>query len=165
LSFWHWDSTADTITNDSQNAYITNTNGVILQTIFHQCENGQTWLNTTVDMTPYAGQTVRVKFVVHQNGAGGLTGMYVDDVVLATQCAAPSPTPTPTPRVIPDTAASSYSSAETVKFRQSETFRSLAISDWWSVIGADGSRLRCTSETRNTQLGPPHASATAVIWL
>ena len=101
LSFWHWDSTADTITNDSQNAYITNTNGVILQTIFHQCENGQTWLNTTVDMTPYAGQTVRVKFVVHQNGAGGLTGMYVDDVVLATQCAAPSPTPTPAPRATP----------------------------------------------------------------
>ena len=101
LSFWHWDYTTDTITFDSQDAYITNTNGVILQTIFHQCENGQTWLNTTVDMTPYAGQTVRVKFVVHQNGAGGLTGMYVDDVVLATQCAAPSPTPTPTPRATP----------------------------------------------------------------
>ena len=27
LSFWHWDSTTDTITSDSQNAYITNTNG------------------------------------------------------------------------------------------------------------------------------------------
>jgi hypothetical protein len=102
LSFWHWDYTTDTIAFDSQNAYITNTNGAILQTIFHQCENGQTWLNTTVDMSSYAGQTVRIKFVVHQNGTGGnLTGMYVDDVVLATQCAAPSPTPTPTPRVIP----------------------------------------------------------------
>jgi len=101
LSFWHWDYTTDTITSDSQNAYITNTSGTILQTIFHQCENGQTWLNTTVDMTPYAGQTVRIKFVVHQNGAGGLTGMYVDDVILATPCAAPTPTPTPTPRATP----------------------------------------------------------------
>jgi Bacterial Ig-like domain len=104
LSFWHWDYTTDTIAFDWQDAYITNTNGVILQTIFHQCQNGQTWLNTTVDMTPYAGQTVRVKFVVHQNGAGGLlTGMYVDDVVLATPCGAPSPTPrvTPTPRPRP----------------------------------------------------------------
>ena len=102
LSFWHWDFTTDTIAFDWQDAYITNTNGQILQTIFHQCENGQTWLNTTVDMTPYAGQTVRVKFLVHQNGAGGhLTGMYVDDVVLAVPCGTPSPTPTPTPRATP----------------------------------------------------------------
>ena len=101
LSFWHWDYTTDTITFDWQDAYITNTSGQILQTIFHQSENGQTWINTTVDMTPYAGQTVRVKFLVHQNGAGDGTGMYVDDVVLATPCGAPSPTPTPTPRETP----------------------------------------------------------------
>jgi hypothetical protein len=101
LSFWHWDYSTDAITFDWQDAYITNANGQILQIIFHQCQNGQTWLNTTVDMTPYAGQTVRVKFVVHQNGAGDNTGMYVDDVVLATACAAPSPTPTPTPRATP----------------------------------------------------------------
>jgi hypothetical protein len=44
---------------------------------------------------------VRVKFLVHQNGAGDNTGMYVDDVVLATPCGAPSPTPTPTPRATP----------------------------------------------------------------
>src|SRR5947208_7924632 len=101
LSFWHWDYTTDTITFDWQDAYITNTSGQILQTISHQSENGQTWINTTVDMTPYAGQTVRVKFLVHQNGAGDGTGMYVDDVVLATPCGAPSPTPTPTPRETP----------------------------------------------------------------
>jgi hypothetical protein len=101
LSFWHWDYTTDTITFDWQDAYITNTSGQILQTIFHQSQNGQTWLNTTVDMSPYAGETVRVKFLVHQNGAGDGTGMYVDDVVLATPCGAPSPTPTPTPRVTP----------------------------------------------------------------
>jgi hypothetical protein len=102
LSFWHWDFTTDTIAFDWQDAYITNTNGAILQTIFHQCENGQTWLNTTVDMSPYAGLTVRVKFVVHQNGADDLTGMYVDDVVLATPCAStPTPTPTATPRATP----------------------------------------------------------------
>src|SRR5437667_10144677 len=52
-------------------------------------------------MSPYAGQTVRVKFLVHQNGAGDGTGMYVHDVVLATPCGAPSPTPTPTPRETP----------------------------------------------------------------
>ena len=98
LSFWHWDCTADTIANDWQDAYITDSSGTILQTIFHQCNNTQIWLNTTVDMTPYAGQTVRIKFLVHEHGDGSLTGMYVDDVSLClTPRATPSPRPRPTP--------------------------------------------------------------------
>jgi hypothetical protein len=86
LSFWHWDFTTDSITFDWQDAYITNSSGTILQTIFHQCLNGQTWINKTVDMTPYAGQTVRIKFLVHQDGFGDDTGMYVDDVQLLIPC-------------------------------------------------------------------------------
>jgi bacillopeptidase F (M6 metalloprotease family) len=80
LSFWHWDCGCDCVTFDWQDAYITDTNGNILQTIFHQAANTQHWLQETVDMTPYAGQTVRLKFLVHQDGFGDLTGMYVDDV-------------------------------------------------------------------------------------
>jgi N-acetylneuraminic acid mutarotase len=94
LSFWHWDCTTDNITSDWQDAYITDSNGNILQTIFHQCENGQTWLNTTVDMASYAGMPVGVRFLVHQNGGGNLTGMYVDDVALYVPCATPTPTST-----------------------------------------------------------------------
>src|SRR6266516_4015688 len=37
LSFWHWDYTTDSITFDWQDAYITDSSGNILQTIFHQC--------------------------------------------------------------------------------------------------------------------------------
>jgi hypothetical protein len=96
LSFWHWDCTTDSITFDWQDAYITDSNGTILQTIFHQCLNGNTWLNQTVDMTPYAGQTVRVEFLVHLDNFGDLTGMYVDDVQLTVPCGSPTPTPTPT---------------------------------------------------------------------
>jgi hypothetical protein len=96
LSFWHWDCTTDTITFDWQDSYITDSNGNILQTIFHQCANGQTWINQTVDMTPYAGQTVRIKFLVHGDGAGDLTAMYVDDVVLYQPCGTPTPSPSPT---------------------------------------------------------------------
>ena len=70
LSFSHWDFTTDTITFDWQDAYITDTSGAVLQTIFHQCANGQTWINTTIDLAPFAGQTVRVKFLVHQDGFG-----------------------------------------------------------------------------------------------
>jgi hypothetical protein len=101
LSFYHWDYTTDSITFDWQDAYITDSNGTILQTIFHQCLNGQTWINQQLDMTPYAGQTVRIKFLVHQDGFGDDTAMYVDDVVLYQPCGTPSPTPsatlTPTP--------------------------------------------------------------------
>jgi hypothetical protein len=98
LSFWHWDCTTDSITFDWQDSYITDSNGNILQTIFHQCLNGMTWINQQVDMTPYAGQTVRIKFLVHDDGfsTGDITGMFVDDVVLFEPCATPSPTPTAT---------------------------------------------------------------------
>jgi hypothetical protein len=107
LSFWHWDCTFDTIAFDWQDAYITDSSGNILLTIFHQCANGQTWINQTVDMTPYAGQTVRIKFLVHQDGfsAGDVTGMYVDDVQLTVPCASPTPTPTPSPGQIVLTAS------------------------------------------------------------
>jgi len=80
LSFWHWDYTTDTIFFDWQDAYITDSSGTILATIFHQCLNDPIWTNQTFDMAPYAGQTVRVKFLVHQDGFGDDTGMYVDDV-------------------------------------------------------------------------------------
>src|SRR6266545_5614935 len=38
LSFWHMDCTNDSITFDWQDAYITDSNGNILQTIFHLCD-------------------------------------------------------------------------------------------------------------------------------
>ena len=47
-------------------------------------------------MTPYANQTVRIKFLVHQDGFGDDTAMYVDDVALLVPCSTPTPTPTPT---------------------------------------------------------------------
>ncbi len=99
LSFWHSDCTTDTITFDWQDAYITDSSGNILQTIFHQCSNALTWLDQQVDLAPYAGQTVRIKFLVHQDGFGDRTGMYVDDVQLS--CPSPTPTPTVTPTPTP----------------------------------------------------------------
>src|SRR5207247_2433490 len=99
LSFWHKDCTNDSISFDWQDAYITDTSGNILQTIYHVCDTVD-WTNQTVDMSPYAGQTVRIKFLVHQDGfnpPGDTTGMWVDDVVLYQPCGTPSPTPTCTP--------------------------------------------------------------------
>ena len=101
LSFWHWDCGTDTIDFDWQDAYITDSNGNIRQTIFHHCGNCQSWVNQTVDLTSCVGQTIRVKFVVHQDGFGALTGMFVDDVQLTLPCGPISPTPTPAPRATP----------------------------------------------------------------
>src|SRR6266496_3928268 len=61
LSFWYWTCTTDSITFDWQDAYITDTSGTILQTIFHQCTDNQAWVQQTLDMAPYAGQTVRIE--------------------------------------------------------------------------------------------------------
>jgi len=96
LSFWHWDCTTDIIDFDWQDAYITDSNGIILQTIFHQCLDTEAWVNQTVDMTPYAGQSVRIEFLVHEDDFGDLTGMFVDDVQLLEPCGTPTPTPTAT---------------------------------------------------------------------
>src|SRR5438874_12502932 len=73
----------------------------------HVCQNNQTWTNVTFNMTPYAGQTVRIKFLVHGDNAGDPTYMYVDDVQLTGGvCASPTGTPatatrTPTITVTP----------------------------------------------------------------
>ena len=123
LSFWHWDCNAAFSIDDAwQDAYITDTDGNILQTIFHQSSNAECWVHQTVDLSPWVGQTIRVKFLVHQDGFGDLTGMFVDDVqvTLPGPCA-PTPTPTPraTPRteVAPDAASASISSSvRTVRF-------------------------------------------------
>jgi hypothetical protein len=80
LSFWYWPYTTDSIAFDWQDAYITDGAGGILATIMHVDESDQVWKNKTFDLTPFAGQTVRVKFLVHQDGAGDDTAMYVDDV-------------------------------------------------------------------------------------
>jgi hypothetical protein len=42
--------------------------------------------NYTVDLTSRGGQTIGVKFLIHQNGLAGLTGMFVDDVQLTLSC-------------------------------------------------------------------------------
>ena len=103
LSLWHWDCTTDIIDFDWQDAYITDSDGNILQTIYHQCANTQCWVHESVDLTPWVGQTIGVKFLVHQDGFGDITSMLVDEVqvTLPGPCASPTPRPTPTPRPQP----------------------------------------------------------------
>jgi hypothetical protein len=85
VSFWHWDYAPFSSFFNWQDAYITDSSGTVLATIFHQVGNGQTWVNTLFDVTPYAGQTIRIKFLVHDGG--NAIAMYVDDVTFVQPCA------------------------------------------------------------------------------
>jgi hypothetical protein len=82
LSYWWWGGTTDNLPRDYQDVYVTNTSDTILATIQHTCTSTVGWVRQIFYMTPYAGQTVRIKFLVHQNGAGNRTWMYVDDIRL-----------------------------------------------------------------------------------
>jgi hypothetical protein len=110
LSYWYWPYTTDSIAYDWQDAYITDPGGAVLATIMHLCDNTQAWTNMTFNLAPYAGQTVRVKFLVHEDGALDSTGMYVDDVTapIANQATVtittnPAPTLTVTHCLTPNT--------------------------------------------------------------
>lgn len=52
-----------------------------------QRSNARNWSRYEFNFSAFAGQRVRIYFGVHNNGWGGATGMYVDDVAL-TECSA-----------------------------------------------------------------------------
>ena len=82
LTFWRQLDTLDSITFDWQDVYVTNTSGTILATVQHLCETSP-YTMVDFNMTPFAGQTVRIKFLVHQDGFGDDTSMWLDDVSVA----------------------------------------------------------------------------------
>jgi hypothetical protein len=83
LTFWYRQATTDSIAFDWQDAYIQNSSGTILTTIFHTCANTG-WQQAVVDLNPYVGQSIRIAFLVHQDGFGDDTSMNIDDVAVGT---------------------------------------------------------------------------------
>jgi photosystem II stability/assembly factor-like uncharacterized protein len=56
--------------------------GAILETLLWDLSNGQRWQHHAFDLRQYAGETVLIHFGVYNDGGGGRTGMYVDNVAL-----------------------------------------------------------------------------------
>lgn len=54
------------------------------------------WARLEVDLTPFAGQTLVLRFGVHNDGQGAATAIYLDDVSLPV-CRGEAPLPTPVP--------------------------------------------------------------------
>jgi hypothetical protein len=84
LSFYYWPASNDSSSYGWQEADIINRSGQVIQQLFHKTTNDRTWRQLTFDLSKYAGQTIGIQFLDHENSNGYsyYTYMYVDDVAL-----------------------------------------------------------------------------------
>ena len=72
-----------------------------IDTLMWQASNARSDQFWQFDLLPYAGQTIKLHFGVYNNGVGGVTGMYLDEVSLMVTapslCLPVTPVPTATP--------------------------------------------------------------------
>ncbi|HJZ84337.1 MAG TPA: Ig-like domain-containing protein [Polyangia bacterium] len=86
LSFFFFALSNDVLANDFQDAQVQSADGsTTLVTIFHMADNSRTWTQRTVDLSAFRGQTVRIFFNCHGNGATNPTTLWIDDVSLRVQ--------------------------------------------------------------------------------
>jgi bacillopeptidase F (M6 metalloprotease family) len=53
-----------------------------IDTLYYDLSDNQKWENESIDVMKYAGKTIKIQFTTFNNGGGGVTSMYVDDVTL-----------------------------------------------------------------------------------
>src|SRR5258706_7507684 len=84
LSFYYWPASNDSSTYGWQEADVIDSHGNVLQQLFQNTTNDRVWIQMTFDLSAYAGQTIGIQFLDHEESNGGsyYTYMYVDDVVL-----------------------------------------------------------------------------------
>jgi hypothetical protein len=81
LSFYYYPLSEDT-ENDYFEVTLADAYGRPLVPILHVHSNAQEWQSYSFDLSPYAGQTVQLMFNVSNDGLGGVTTVYLDDVSL-----------------------------------------------------------------------------------
>ena len=84
LSFYYWPASNDSSTYAWQEADIVDSNGNVLQQLFRNTTNDQTWIQMSFDLSSYAGKSIGIQFLDHENSNGYsyYTYMYLDDVAL-----------------------------------------------------------------------------------
>src|SRR6266700_2901100 len=84
LSFSYWPASNDSSSYAWQEANIINSSGQVIERLFQKTTNDRTWIQLTFDLSRYAGQTIGIQFLDHENSNGYsyYTYMYVDDVAL-----------------------------------------------------------------------------------
>jgi hypothetical protein len=85
-----------------QAGYLLNSGGSILTTFYKTVNNTNGWVNYTINLSKYAGQTDYIYFGVYGDGySQTYTYQYVDDVTWTGATPTPSPTPTAKPTATP----------------------------------------------------------------
>ena len=88
LRFWYYPISGDTIISpldDRQYVYVRRADGYQVDVFPMPIKrNDQTWLHHTyaIPLEQFGGQTITIIFGVRNDGDGGLTSMYVDNVRL-----------------------------------------------------------------------------------
>ncbi len=84
LSFYYWPASNDSSTYGWQEADVIDSGGNVLQQLFVNTTNDRVWIQMSFDLSAYAGQTIGIQFLDHEDSGGGsyYTYMYVDDVSL-----------------------------------------------------------------------------------
>lgn len=84
LTFFYSPASNDSSTYAWQEADVVNSGGTIIKQLFRNSTNDQTWIQMSFDLSSYAGQTIGIQFLDHENANGGAyyNYMYVDDVSL-----------------------------------------------------------------------------------
>lgn len=85
LRFWTYHYTQETAPQDWQEAAIRSASGTVLRSLFRVTSNAQAWVQTTVDVTAWRGQSIQLWFNTHGDGDSLRTTMWVDDVSLQVQ--------------------------------------------------------------------------------
>jgi hypothetical protein len=76
---------------DSQYMFIQDANGNHLATVFWNLTNNRQWRRLEINLGAYAGRRIRLYFGAYNDGAGGVTALYVDDVSVQ-HCGVEAPT-------------------------------------------------------------------------
>ncbi|HEY1351108.1 MAG TPA: hypothetical protein VGF67_15930 [Ktedonobacteraceae bacterium] len=84
LSFFYWPATNDTSAFAWQEADVLNSSGQVVQQLFRQTTNDGVWKTLSFNLAQYAGQTIGIRFLDHENSNGQafFAYMYVDDIAL-----------------------------------------------------------------------------------
>jgi hypothetical protein len=78
----YFEEIGSTLAGDVQYLLILNQYNQIVERIMWERTNSQVWSNRIVDLSKYAGWIIKTHFGTYNDGLGGITTNYVDDVYL-----------------------------------------------------------------------------------
>ncbi len=101
--------------NDKQELVIMNSAGQPLRRVWTSISNAQAWQTLEFDISEFIGMSIGIYFNVYNDGKGGVSAMYIDDVTLEIcggATATPvSPSPTPSPSSVPTSTPTTFPTA------------------------------------------------------